>query len=50
MANKGLGWDSLLKVECHLGGGWHPGYGVDPTDHFFHGRVYQTNFPRPNKN
>lgn len=19
-------------------------------DHFFHGRVYQTNFPRPNKN
>ena len=25
-----IGWDPLLKMECHPGGDWHPVRGVDP--------------------
>ena len=30
MANKGLGWDSLLKMVHNPGGHWHPGKGSYP--------------------
>ena len=30
VTNKGLGWDSLLKMVHNPGGDWNPVWGVDP--------------------
>ncbi len=28
--NEGFSWDLLLKMWCHPGGDWHPGWGGEP--------------------
>ena len=30
VTNEGLGWDPLLKMLCHPGGDWNPGWGPHP--------------------
>ena len=37
VANKGLGWDSLLKMVHNPGGHWHPGKGPYPKSLKFYG-------------